>query len=103
MSGYERRFDLDLLEEPHQPLQKRALFSYIVHPFSITPDDPRFLRHNNILYAQEIVRVLNRVGYRVDVIDYRNPLHFLERIITSSSVMGVSIIIIWRVRYALLV
>jgi len=72
LSGYERRFDLDLLEEPHQPLQKRALFSYIVHPFSITPDDPRFLRHNNILYAQEIVRVLNRVGYRVDVIDYRD-------------------------------
>jgi glycosyltransferase involved in cell wall biosynthesis len=69
---FERRFNLDLLNKPHHPLEKQALFSYIVHPFSIPRDDPRFLGHNNIWYTHEIVRVLNRMGYRVDVIDYQD-------------------------------
>jgi hypothetical protein len=51
---------------------KRALVSYITYPFSIPEGDPRFYRHINIWHAREIVRCLNRMGYAVDVIDYRD-------------------------------
>lgn len=54
------------------PTPRRALLSYIVHPYFIPRSDPRFLRHINIWHAHEIVRVLNRMGYIVDVIDYRD-------------------------------
>ncbi len=72
VSGYEHRFDLDLLDGPHEPMKKRALLAYIVHPFSIPRDDPRFLGHNNIWYTHTIVKILNRLGYKVDVIDYQD-------------------------------
>lgn len=67
-----RRFDLDLRIERRAALQRRALLSYIVHPFDIEPDDPRFLRHINVRHAREIVRILNEMGYLVDVVDYRD-------------------------------
>ena len=57
-------------ESPHDA--KKALFSYIVHPFEMSEDDPRFLSHINIWRAREMVRVLNQMGYVVDVIDYRD-------------------------------
>lgn len=69
LPGKERLFDLNF---EGGLCSKRALLSYIVHPFSIPRDDTRFLRHINIWHAQEIVRVLNRMGYCVDVIDYRD-------------------------------
>lgn len=50
----------------------RTLLSYIVHPFSISPNDPRFLRHINIWRARKIIQVLNELGYIVDVVDYRD-------------------------------
>jgi glycosyltransferase involved in cell wall biosynthesis len=52
--------------------QKRALLSYIVHPFLIPEDDRRRFNHTNIWHARAIVQVLNRMGYTVDVIDYRD-------------------------------
>ena len=67
-----RLYDLDLRQGGSQPLTKRALLSYIVHPFSIPRHDPRFLRHINIWHAQEIVRILNQLAYIVDVVDYRD-------------------------------
>ncbi len=76
--GMERRAQLDLRPfsgESGNPLPKRALLSYIIHPFSIPPGDPRFLRHINIFHAHEMVRALNALGYAVDVIDYRDS-HF---------------------------
>lgn len=51
---------------------RRALLSYIVHPFYIPEDDPRFFNHTNIWHAHAIVQVLNRMGYVVDVMDYRD-------------------------------
>jgi hypothetical protein len=66
----ERISNLKLLD--NIPTPKRALLSYIVHPFFNSRMDPRFLRHINIWHAHEIVRVLNRLGYIVDVIDYRD-------------------------------
>lgn len=67
-----RIYSLDLRQEKPEPLEKRALFSYIVHPFSISNDNPSFHRHINIWHAQEIVMILNELGYLVDVIDYRD-------------------------------
>ncbi len=55
-----------------QAAERRALVSYITHPFSIPRSDPRFYRHINIWHAEEIVRSLNRLGFIVDVIDYRD-------------------------------
>jgi len=70
----ERLFNLDVRQEQDKarPLTKRALLSYIVHPFSIPLNDPRFLRHTNVWHAWEIVRLLNQLGYLVDVIDFRD-------------------------------
>ncbi len=74
-----RYLALDLLDEPHSPYERRALLSYITHPFSIPPDDPRSLRHINIWHAHQIVLALNAMGYLVDVIDYRD-LGFTPRV-----------------------
>lgn len=65
-------YDLVLQQNGLQPLDKRALLSYITHPFSISRDDPGFLRHINIWRAWELVRILNELGYVVDVVDYRD-------------------------------
>ncbi len=72
LPGGERFEDLDLLETAHLPLVKRALLSYLVYPFTIPRDDPRFIRHINIWHAIEFVRTLNQMGYRVDAMDYRD-------------------------------
>jgi len=66
----ERISALKMIDDVSTP--KKALLSYIVHPFFISRSDPRFLRHINIWHAHEIVRVLNQIGYVVDVIDYRD-------------------------------
>jgi glycosyltransferase involved in cell wall biosynthesis len=96
LPGRERLFDLNLIEgpaptelilsarnsstrAPSAPTGKRALLSYIVHPFSISPQEARFLRHINIWHARELVRILNRMGYCVDVIDYRDTNFVLQR------------------------
>ncbi len=50
----------------------RALLSYIVRPFSISPNEPRFLHHISIWHARKIVQTLNKSGYIVDVVDYRD-------------------------------
>jgi len=76
---WERLFDLQLEEDIPSRLTKRALLAYIVYPFSIPRSDLRFLRHINIWHAQEIVKVLNRLGYTVDVIDYRDTKYIPKR------------------------
>ena len=64
-----RFFDV-VLEQSQAPLEKHALLSYVADRFDIARSDPRFLQHIVIWHAQEIVRILNRLGYRVDVIGY---------------------------------
>lgn len=58
------------------PPAKRALLSYLVHPFSISREDPRFTRHINIWRAREMARAMSQMGYIVDVVDYRDT-HFV--------------------------
>lgn len=65
-----RLYGIDLRYKKGGLLQKKALLSYIVHPFSISRDNPRYYRHINIWRAPEIVRILNELGYLVDVVDY---------------------------------
>ena len=74
----ERYCNLDLINNDPKRFRKRALLSYIVHPFSISKDDPRYYRHINIWRAQEIVRILNRMGYLVDVVDYRDEKYSVQ-------------------------
>ena len=69
-SNPDRLYDLNIKKDNFT--KKHALLSYIVHPFKISKNDPRFLSHINIWHAREMVRVLNRMGYIVDVIDYRD-------------------------------
>lgn len=65
-----RLYNLDFRRKNNHRLQKHALLSYIVHPFSISRDNPRFYRHINIWRVPEIVKILNDIGYLVDVVDY---------------------------------
>jgi glycosyltransferase involved in cell wall biosynthesis len=67
-----RIYSLVLQQDVAQSPTKRALLSYLVHSFSIPRDDPRFFQHISIWRVPEIVRILNRLGYTVDVIDYRD-------------------------------
>ncbi|OGO37443.1 MAG: hypothetical protein A2W35_16295 [Chloroflexi bacterium RBG_16_57_11] len=62
----------DLAPESGKKPARRALLSYIVHPFFIPDDDPRYFNHTNIWLAWAIVQVLNKLGYAVDVIHYRD-------------------------------
>ncbi|NOY68279.1 MAG: glycosyltransferase family 4 protein [Deltaproteobacteria bacterium] len=59
-------------EKKNAPLKRRALVSYLVHPFTISPGDPMFYRHSNIWQSHRIVYILNRLGFLVDVVDFRD-------------------------------
>ena len=67
-----RIYDQQFEENPSANLPMRALLAYLVHPFSISRKEPRFYRHINVWHAQAIVRVLNKLGYVVDVVDYQD-------------------------------
>jgi glycosyltransferase involved in cell wall biosynthesis len=62
----------DLGQQAGAKPARRALLSYITHPFFIPEDDPRYFNHTNIWFAHAMVQVLNRLGYCVDVIHYRD-------------------------------
>ena len=73
-----RIYNLILEKNKSQPIFKRALLSYIVHPFFIDKRNPGFFEHINNWHAQEIVRILNQIGCTVDVIDYKD-IRFVPR------------------------
>lgn len=65
-----RYYDVVLLDEEKGKINRRALLSYLTDRFAIPRSDPRFLQHIVIWHCQEIVRILNRMGYSVDVVSY---------------------------------
>ena|GEM_PF-304117 len=69
---FPRRRNLAIVKNTNTSFRKKALLSYIVHPFAIDRNSPRFNAHINIWRAVEIVKILNTLGYLVDVIDYRD-------------------------------
>lgn len=77
-TSYENKTDLNLIGSDSKTW-KRALLSYISHAFSISRYDFRIYHHINVWHAQEIVKVLNRLGYLVDVVDYQDANIKLKR------------------------
>lgn len=65
-----RYYDVVLADEMKGKTTRRALLSYVTDRLAIQRHDPRFLQHIVIWHCQEIVRILNRMGYRVDVVSY---------------------------------
>ncbi|NVN91170.1 MAG: glycosyltransferase [Desulfuromonadales bacterium] len=49
-----------------------VLVSYLSEPLTWKPGDRRFLGHSNAWESSEIVRILNSLGYRVDVIKWND-------------------------------
>ena len=54
----------------HERYTRNALLSYITAPFRLTSIDPQIFSFSNIGIASSIVRVLNQLGYLVDVVEY---------------------------------
>jgi glycosyltransferase involved in cell wall biosynthesis len=65
-------YNLDFRSQKKSALERHALISYLTYPFLISRDSPDFFRHQQTLCAIEMVRMLNDLGYLVDVIDFRD-------------------------------
>jgi glycosyltransferase involved in cell wall biosynthesis len=71
--------DVTFKKSSNNQYRKRVLLSYIVHPILIPEQDPRMFGHINIWHTREIVKILNRQGYLVDVVDYRDKNYKINR------------------------
>lgn len=58
---------------------RRALVSYLSHPFRLDLNSPEFYRHENRWHALAIAETLNEIGYVVDVIDFRDTRFIPKR------------------------
>jgi len=63
---------LDYYENTGQKPRGSVLVSYLSEPFKWRRDDRRFLGHSNCWESMEIVRILNRIGYKVDAIQWHD-------------------------------
>ncbi|GAH28176.1 unnamed protein product [marine sediment metagenome] len=52
--------------------KKRALLIYLITPFYLKPDSPKFLNHQNLSCTVKIAHILDEFGYAVDVADVRD-------------------------------
>ncbi len=55
-------------DESTRPM--RALLCYLVAPFLLDPDSPQILKHGNRWRGLEIARMLDELGFVVDVVDH---------------------------------
>lgn len=69
---------LDLFIEAGSP-NKRALVSYITAPFRVPRNDDRHRMFSNFGIARSIVSALNRLGYAVDVVDWKDTRFVPQR------------------------
>ena len=58
---------------------KRALLVYLVKPFQLKDDDPRFLNHQNLMQCRQIASVLGEFGFIVDVADVKDENYKISR------------------------
>ncbi len=65
---YERKISL----KPEKPSQGDVLFSFLVDPFLVKPDDPIFNSHTHYWECLQIAQIFLDLGYAVDVIDSHN-------------------------------
>jgi hypothetical protein len=56
-----------------------ALVSYIPKPFRLAANDPLNVQFSNIGIARAMVRVLNEMGYGVDVINFTDNRFKVEK------------------------
>jgi glycosyltransferase involved in cell wall biosynthesis len=63
-------FDIGAPQEKISRPTKRALLSYITGPFKLSTDDPSNSQFSYTGIARSIVRVLNELGYVVDVVEW---------------------------------
>ncbi|MEM1995638.1 MAG: glycosyltransferase [Thermoplasmatales archaeon] len=68
--GYPVLYNVNRVDE--KDYNKRALLIYLVKPFLIKDDDPRFLLHQNLRQCKQIASVLGEFGYVVDVADVKD-------------------------------
>ena len=63
---------LDYVAGAPSPPHKRALVSYLAQPFYAPPDALGRASHSNALQAVAMAQALNRLGYSVDVVDWKD-------------------------------
>jgi len=68
--GYPVLYNVNKADE--NLLKKRALLIYLVKPFRLDKNDPKFLTHQNLKQTLQIASVLNQIGYIVDVADIKS-------------------------------
>lgn len=65
-------YDVWTIEEAVARPTKRALFTFLPLPFRLSVDDPLYVRFSVYGMSRCIVRVLNELGYIVDVVDWQD-------------------------------
>jgi glycosyltransferase involved in cell wall biosynthesis len=53
-------------------MRKRALISYVAWPFHQSPNELKLAPHSSAFQSLEIARAFNRLGYIVDIVDWRD-------------------------------
>jgi glycosyltransferase involved in cell wall biosynthesis len=73
---YKRKFEFKFSEKVNlttrKPAGKKALVSYVVHPFIISEKEMSRVPHTNPFECLDLVSILLDAGYEVDVIDWTN-------------------------------
>ena len=74
--GFPILYNVNVVNEPNY--NKRALLIYLIPPFLMKDDDPRFFSHQNLRQCRQIAGILDEFGYVVDAID-RSSFDLLKR------------------------
>lgn len=61
--------------EPRVPARGNVLFSYLTEAFMLRHGDLPVAHHSNLWQARQMARTFLELGFRVDVINFRNFLH----------------------------
>jgi glycosyltransferase involved in cell wall biosynthesis len=63
---------LDYAAGASSPPHKRALVSYLAQPFHVPPESLGRASHSNAFQAVAMAQALNRLGYIVDIVDWKD-------------------------------
>lgn len=77
MIGYPVIYNANRVNETDY--NKRALLVYLVKPFQLKDNDPRFLNHQNLKQCRQIASVLGEFGFVVDVADVKDERYKISR------------------------
>jgi hypothetical protein len=71
-SELQRNRVLDIYNNTSKHPKGHVLLMYITHPFFLNYNSPKLRYHINMLNSLLIVKVLNELGYKVDVVKYND-------------------------------